>query len=394
LLGRQKAVLTLGAGFIALVLVAYLIGLFAAPHGFVASTVETLNYAYGFLMFATVVHLVDRWEVLRNCLWAWLASAALVSAVGMLAVVGVAPGWAYDDFTMRVSSTLKFENQVPSFLLPILPVAVVLAVARTERPARRLALALLAMAGIGTLAMTGSRVGFLMTGLFFAGLLWIAATEGRRSQVDRGHIVAAFAALVALQAGITTYALATYEGDYALGRTPPWQRPAVTLFEWVSDTGGDLSAIDESRVDQISFVTAHVVDYAVLGIGPKMIGARFGHEEIHNTYLGVLFETGVVGVVLLLLLLAKVAGIAWDAVRRTPPGVQRAVVRALLLGFVLLLLYQFTMFGLRQRNLWLLMGLLVAVPRVVPLVDAPLYPVSTRPRRRRRRRISAEGSAT
>jgi hypothetical protein len=333
---------------------------------------------------ATVVHLVDRWEVLENVLWAWLAAAAVVGGIGVLAAAGAAPGWAYDDFTGRVSATLKFENQVPSFLLPILPVAVVLAVARPQRFRRRLLLTAIAFAGIGTMAMTGSRAGLLMVALFLVGLLWIAVAEGNRPRLHSTLITTTFAMLVALQVGISTLALALYDGDYALGKTPAWQRPTVTLYEWITDRGADIAEIDSTRVVQARFVAEHFVDHALFGIGPKMVGARFGMAEIHNTYLGVLIETGFIGTALFLTMVGLVMHTGWRAMRRCGPDVQRAVIRALLVGLALLLFYQLTMFGLRQRNLWILMGLILATPRVLRasgLVRQPravVSPVSAR----------------
>lgn len=364
-LGIQKRALMCGAAFIAFGVASWMINVVAVPHGFIGSTVEILNYAYGFLVMATVVHLVDRWEILANCLWAWLAAASVVSAIGVLAVFGVAPGWAYDDFTFRVSSTMKFENQLPSFLLPILPTAIILAVSRPQRLRRRLFLIAVALSGIGTIAMTGSRAGLLMVGLFLAGVLWIAASEGNRPRIHATLITATFAMLAAMQIGISSYALATYEGDYALGRTPPWQRPTVTLYEWATDRGGDLSTIDETRVVQTAFVFDQLAEHAVFGIGPKMVGARFRMEEIHNTYLGVLIEFGLFGTALFLGLIGLVLHTGWRAMIRCHGDLERAIIRALLIGFVLLLFYQFTMFGLRQRNIWILMGLIVALPRVL-----------------------------
>ena len=365
MLGVQKRVLLVGAAFTAFAILSWAINQSAAPQAFVGSTVEVLNYAYGFMVMATVVHLVDRWEVLENVLWAWLAAAVVVSGVGVLAVAGAAPAWALDDFTGRVSATLKFSNQVPSFLLPILPVAVVLAVVRPQQFRRRLLLAALALAGIGTLAMTGSRTGLLMVALLLVGILWVALTEGNRPRLHSGLITASFAALVALQIGISTFALATYDGNYALGRTPTWQRPTVTLYEWLTAQERSLETLHPSRARQVSFVVENAPDYALFGIGPKMVGARFGMAEIHNTYLGVLIETGFIGTALFLAMVGLVAHTGWRAMRRCGPDVQRAVIRALLVGLALLLFYQATMFGLRQRNLWIIMGIIVALPRAL-----------------------------
>jgi hypothetical protein len=138
------------------------------------------------------------------------------------------------------------------------------------------------------------------------------------------------------------------------------------LYDWVTGTGADIEQIDRSRVDQTTFVLGNFDAYAAVGIGPKMVGVRYGMEEIHNTYLGVMLETGVPGLVLFMTCVALVLMQGRWAMRRCGPDLERALIRALVLGFLLLLFYQFTMYGLRQRNLWMMMGLIIALRRVVP----------------------------
>lgn len=332
LLESQRPVLVAGGIFLAFTAASWAINLGLAPHGQIASTVEMLNYVYGFLVMLTVVYLVIRWDILVNCLWAWLAGALIVSAIGALAIIGAAPDWAYDAFTGRVSSTLKFENQVPSFLLPILPVAVVFAAARSQFLYRRLVLAALSLAGIATIAMTGSRAGMLMTVLLLAGVLWIAVREGNRPRINAKLIFASFALLVAVQVGISTLALALYDGDYRLSYTPAWQRPTVVLYDWLTERDGTLATIDGSRVDQAVLIADSWLDHALIGIGPKMVGPVLRSAEIHNTYLGLLIETGLPGLSLFVVFVAMVLATCVELIDRCNSDIMRAVTRALLVG--------------------------------------------------------------
>src|SRR3712207_2756312 len=57
----------------------------------------------------------------------------------------------------------------------------------------------------------------------------------------------------------------------------------------------------------------------------------------------------------------------------------RLLMLALLVGFVALLAYGFFMFGLRQRNIWLLTGLLMALPRLNALSQATAVRGPSRP---------------
>jgi len=101
----------------------------------------------------------------------------------------------------------------------------------------------------------------------------------------------------------------------------------------------------------------------LVGVGPgngqDVYGLRF---EIHNTYVNVLVEEGLLGTVLLfgIFVVSFQAGVRMVRMSR---GRFRAVGIGLLSGQMTLLAYGVTMYGLRQRELWIMVGLLVASER-------------------------------
>ncbi len=324
------------------------------------SIVESINYLYGFLMFRTVVLLVDDWEKWSGCLTAWVLGAAVVSVVGVMAVAGVAPSWAYEAFTGRISSTLRNENQVPSFLLPVLAAVVFMAVRREQGLVKRVLLAALAAGMLITAFGTGSRTALAMLGLSLSGVYFLALREWSTRIFNRlllTKLALAMAAGVVLYVGAV---IAAYEHDYALGRTPAWERPVVMLFDWWQGE----QVLDETRGQQLEVVAAHFLDRPIVGTGPKLAGARYEVAEIHNTYAGVLMEVGLPGCALFIVWLLYTLRLGWRAGAACPDPYRRLLVLSLCLGMASLMVYGMFIFSLRQRNLWLLAGLLAAVPRV------------------------------
>ena len=96
-----------------------------------------------------------------------------------------------------------------------------------------------------------------------------------------------------------------------------------------------------------------------------MSGWKLGISEVHNTYAGLLIEIGLPGLLLFLAWLFHTAWMPLKNLRREPIGYQRALVLALLGGFVVALFYQFFCFGLRQRNIWIITGLLALTPALI-----------------------------
>jgi hypothetical protein len=307
-------------------------------------------------MFLTTVVLARDWESWQGCVNWWVAGSVVVVFFGVWATLGGAPAWSYEEFTHRVSSTLRNENQVPSYLLPIFVVMVFLAVRKRTSVKFQVGMWALVAGALLTAIGTGSRTALLMILLAFAGVAYVALrTAGNRSY----RITSLVNVSLALVAGMVVYvsvALFEYQGDYALGRTPPWQRPVVMFYDWLTGE----AQLDTTRPEQLMSVMENVGDHLLIGTGPKVYGGLFNMAEIHNTYAGVLMQTGVIGLLLFSLWLLHMLWHTFAHVRRIVDPWRKVLVLSLLVGMATLLLYNMTMFGLRQRTIWLLAGLLVA----------------------------------
>jgi O-antigen ligase len=88
---------------------------------------------------------------------------------------------------------------------------------------------------------------------------------------------------------------------------------------------------------------------------------------MHNSYLGVLGETGLIGGLIMLGLLADVTArtlrfLLWAVRARDPDALMAA--RALFVSYAAILMYGMLNYGLRQRHFWFVVALTVAVPHV------------------------------
>ncbi|MGH7739384.1 MAG: hypothetical protein ACREL1_04485 [bacterium] len=328
----------------------------------VASIVETCNFIYGYLMFLTVVFMVKDWETWKNCVVGWLWGAVVVSFVGVLAFAGHAPAWAYDSFSHRICSTLRTENQVPSFLMPIFVLLVFMTVERGTKIKFRL-VRLVLLGGVFLTSLgTGGRTCFLMMILSVFLVLYVARKEWRFHAFNWMRLVKMFMVLFFSMIFYVYFALTNFNGDYSLGTTPAWQRPVAMMYEWIEGH----RVLDVNREHELAVVSENIGDNLVVGTGPKNYGSIYGVEEIHNTYAGMLFQTGIPGLVLLLLWLGSSLWAGWRAGKKLVIPQQRLYVMCMLAGMILILFYGLTIFGLRQRNIWLLAGLLVAAESLVP----------------------------
>jgi O-antigen ligase len=356
---EQKRVVLWGAAFIGTVLVSFVVGVVRERVRLAPTLVETANYVYGFLLFATIVHLVTSWNKWVRCLYAWCFATAVVCLVGAWSLLGSAPAWTRDDFTNRLSSTFKFANQLPGFCLPVLPVVLVVAAARTTRP--YLSWACVALSGgiVVCVLATGSRTAFVMLCFVLAGVAYLATRPSRRAEL---RIWPLRAISVMLLGGFMVFVGSVVlrgDLDYRAGATPVYERPLRMFVEWTRESG----PLDETRHAQLKLVWRTFALRPVLGVGPHNFPQVFHSHEVHNTYLGVLAEEGLLGLTALLLWLGSVFAASRRGMSVLPGSADRLIALGLLIGFAALLVYGIGIFGLRQRHMWILCGLLAALPR-------------------------------
>ena len=387
-LPAQRAVLTAAGCWLASVFISlaanFALGRIADIN---RSVLEAATYAYGFAVSVAFVLYIDTWEKWRTCLLAWTLGGAVVTAVGLMAMFVYTPEWTRDDFTGRISSTQRESGQIASYLGPLLPVAAF--VLRRPGPSPVWRNPLVKAAGFALLGGafvvmlgTGSRIAFLITAAAFAALMVLLFVVAPRQRVRVGATrLLAVGGLLA--AGYFVYGVATDTGEkYAAGQTKPWERPIRIFAEMLR---GEREATD-TRVEHVERLGRTWSDRPAFGAGPGNYGVLTHGHEIHNSYLNVLGEQGLLGVLAFGAWMLTAANLGWTAYRTAPPGEVRVIVWGFLAGCVLLLLYQATTLGLRQRPWWFINGLLICLPRV-------LADLRVRAAARRRAAVRAAGVA-
>jgi len=364
LLPTQKKTILVGWGLILWIVLSFLINNledFDKVHIFLWSAVESLNYFYGFMIFLTVIALVDTQKRWYGCLHAWIWGGVVVSLVGTWAMLGNAPSWAYEEFTGRVSSTLRNENQVPSYLMPILVPLVFMTVRNSTKNWLRILLITLVCGILLTVAGTGSRTSILMLFGCFVGIFCLGRTAWNKKVINRYLLSKMALGLCGVSIVYVLVAITSYDGHYSLGKTPSWQRPVVLIYDWIQGN----RALDEVRARQMTKVKNAIMDSPFWGAGPKLFGTKYKSHEIHNTYAAVLMDLGLPGLILFLLWLLACFSAGLRSARYCSDPFLRLMILSACVGMVVLLLYSMTIYGLRQRNIWLMAGLLAAAPRVV-----------------------------
>ena len=330
-----------------------------------SSALETAVYLYGVVLAWLVVTLCDSWRVWVRALTAYALGALVVVAFGWLGAAPGAPAWLSDEGTGRVSSTLRNSGQVSAYIGPPLVFLLFLqlqpAAPRWFRsPTASTVGAACVLGGFGVLALTGSRMSILIAGGVFVALLYLTVREARRRgvKVKRAYLVLAAGAYAAVSAaGLYTAALNSRSSDE---REQAWVRGIRLLTE-----DGVERAATDPRAEQAKAILEHGPDHPLLGVGPGNWMRYYQMHEIHNTYLSVVGETGLAGTATYLVSVIAALSCVLTARRLCPRGPAGVLVTAFGVGVLVLLFYQLTALGLRQRHYWMVIGFAIAAPRAV-----------------------------
>jgi hypothetical protein len=326
-------------------------------------------YIYGYLCFRLMIRLIDTPEKLRTvCLW-WLAGVAVVVVVGTLAGSGVfRPAWTYDDFSGRLSATMKFANQIPSYVGPALFVLVYVATYRGLKRSHQLAALVMIAGGVFVMLGTGSRTSFVIT-IFSVVFAFAAISSARSGTVRKGAITASVVLGCFVFASFAVAVWQDQTGSYSLGGTSPFERPIRMLSEAFQQPDG-ADAFAESRVSEISVGLSNLHNHPIFGTGSGMFTYTYNMNEIHNTYMSILVENGMIAFVVFVLWWAALGLTLARRSLQGPSAHARYVARLALGAFVALSLYQLTMNGMRQRPFWFVPALAVASTAIVRRTDA------------------------
>lgn len=317
--------------------------------------VDIANYVYGATVAFCTAIVLRSYDDIRLCLLFWILGGVIVGVFALWGIAGGAPSWVYDG--RRISSTLRSVNQMQPYLVPMLLAACMLTFSKALPWLFRIALpGVIGLISVGLLA-TGSRSAVVMLALLMLFVSLRAVYDFRKNPMVSTVILAlvGIGALVAISVTITVL---TY-GGAALpeGSIRAIARP-IRLFSDMIQTNDVVEALG-SRGTQLEIVSDNWTNYPFWGVGLGNFQVVFDFKkEVHNTYLGVLIEQGLIGLFLLFGLL----GIVLKRLMATRPLRDEArILKTVLIGVIaLLLIYGLTSFGLRQRVFWLSLGMAMA----------------------------------
>ncbi|TMA67667.1 MAG: hypothetical protein E6J69_09175 [Deltaproteobacteria bacterium] len=324
------------------------------------SLIELATYVWLCVSLVVICRLLGSRERARRVLSAWRWAGAVACAAGGAATVLLWRG-SLDNLLVqggRVAGLFEGINQLQSFMIAVIPFLCARALSSAaSRGARALHGALVVIAFLSVVA-SGSRGGVVFAALSI--WLMVMLTSPRLC------LVWTCAALLAAGSAWRQYERHHDELPYGIRR-------AVSFLE--SDSH-DLRDMSPRRADQLVAWRTVFAEHPLLGVGPGGFAATIPElvpgglaQEMHNSYLGVLAETGAVGSLLMFGLLAaamarSVRFLGWTRRARDPEALM--VARALLVSYLSLLLYGMLNYGLRQRHFWFVIALIVALPHIYP----------------------------
>ena len=321
------------------------------------TVLEIATLGLGLVSCATIAWAINSWERWLRCLAAWSAGGLLVTLVGLFAMFVFAPAWAKDDFSGRVSATLRESGQVASYLGPVLPFAALAVERRVRSRWVKLPVQAVFLGAFVVMLGTGSRIALLISLTAFCGLVLALISDARRRGAT-SFFAAALVAGGAVGFGAFAYEVAGSDEKYSLGGTDPVRRPILMLRDIFRGQRKEGHRLQETAAP---LVTA--ARHPLFGIGPGNYGVFYHQHEIHNSYLSVLGETGAFGVLTFAAFMVLTLRNGWEGWRALGDAPAGTLAGAFLFGFGLLLLYQMTALGLRQRPFWFAAGLMIALPR-------------------------------
>ena len=341
------------------------------------SLVELVTYVYLFGLFFVTTQLARTRNDIRTIEKMWILAMTLVVALGYVGIGQQRLGirGAFVGRGIRVSSTLRATNQLSSFLIVPFPLVLFWVLDREKSVHVRIGAGLLALAALPVMLATGARSSFLL--LIAMGFLFLLY-----ERVSLRYLIAV--GLVALLIGGVFALVGEERTGHKIARAMSFvkmddqsrasaqrrldrQMEIAGVYANPSGLAEEIALISPPRYLQMLTWLESVKDYPLFGVGVGAFHEYIKHEfpyarahEMHNTYLGVWAEEGILGLAMLLLILIQIAREAWFVVHSRDPYLRR-VGTAVSMGILLNLVFGLTHFGLRNRHLWMAMAQLVAI---------------------------------
>jgi putative inorganic carbon (HCO3(-)) transporter len=324
---------------------------------------ETLRLAFLVGLFVLVPFFVRERTTLRWCLAALITSAALLAAVGVYQQVSGHFFWneglgLYGE--RRINTTFADPNQFARLLLN--GMALALALWFFVRPRTRYLLLLPALGLCAlTLIFTGSR-GAWVIGVVLLPLLVVLLPVGRRPKVRLlglgAAAVVAASLVVAVASPYFQDRLGTFRfGFEALGARPYLVEAGLAMFKDHPLTGVGVGGYQRAFEDDYF----HFKD-------PKI---KADVTLSHTSAVTVMSELGMLGLAAIGFLAYRWFRLGWRLYGRADPATKATLLGLFAVSMVVFLTSQTEGRFLEDPYLWLIMGLAVAVERMLPGEPAP-----------------------
>jgi O-antigen ligase len=322
------------------------------------SLIELATYFWIYLALVVICQLLSSPDRMRRVLTAWRLAGVIGCVAGGVGTVLMWRG-SMDNLLVqggRVAGLFEGINQLQSFVIAVIPFFCAKLFSRAASRGTRVLYGALVVVGFAGVVGSGSRAGVVFAALS----VWLMAL------LASPRVAAAWTCAAVLFAGSAWHLLGEHlnELPYGIRRS----------FSYVQEDTFELDELSIGRADQLRTFYTVFAEHPLVGVGPGGFAAWVPRvvpggkaQEMHNSYLGVLGETGLLGGLIMLGLLADVMVrtlrfFSWAARARDPDALMGA--RALFVSYASILMYGMLNYGLRQRHFWFVVALAVAVPHV------------------------------
>jgi putative inorganic carbon (HCO3(-)) transporter len=314
------------------------------PH---AAITATGRLAQGPLLVLVVVSIVRTQRALLTICIAFICGAALSALAGIAGLTSPAQDLAASG---RLSGGISDPNYLAAVLVPAIVLSLFLALS-VNSTAARVAIGL--SGGLSTIGLflTQSRGGVIALAVATVGAVAVAG-QLRRKVVLVMLIVGAFASFyLLLIAPPQSFSHVTaFTSNGGTGRTDLWTVAAKTFEKHpLNGIGAGNFVVVEPK---------YAVD--INSNLPRADLVVQNHEPVHNTYLHVASELGLVGLILFLLLVGLALRACWRRTQEMPATLTRAVGSALFIGSIGMLVAFTFLTAQYEKQLWLVIAMLFA----------------------------------
>src|SRR5437879_1811855 len=297
------------------------------------SLIELATYFWICLALVVICQLLSSPDRVRRVLTAWRRAGVIGCVAGGVGTLLMWRG-SMDNLLVqggRVAGLFEGINQLQSFVVAVIPFFCARLFGRAASRGTRILYGALVIIGFAGVVGSGSRAGVVFAALS----VWLMLL------LTSPRLAAVWTCAAVLCAGSAWHVLGQH-----LDELPSGIRRS---FSYVQDDTLELDELSRGRADQLQTFYTVLAEHPLGGVGPGGFAAWVPREgaggrarQMHNSYLGVLGETGLIGGLSMLGLLADVTArtlrfLLWAVRAREPDSLMAA--RALFVSYAAILTY-------------------------------------------------------